>query len=541
MKKIRVAGPPGTGKTTYLVERYYDALDTYQALDIMVLSHTRTASNHIREKIDDPESIKEYHKKTGKDLFHLIRETKKIRKKNVSTIHKYCKDKQGGLDTFDVTDYDILKSKYPIFNKHTLSKKFSFTEGLFKGHPFFKFQSFARDNGKDLTSYYRTLSFEEKEEYKYAIQEFIQMNSLYLDYKTNPLINNGRSNILDFQDMVENFCSPKYKDPGIKVLMVDEAQDSSVIQRKAELKMSKNCDLLYKAGDPDQSIFEFAGADPDSFHKEFARPEVELDIGYRCPKAINNWCREVIKDVWDHYGYTRKWTPRTEGGKIVEGKIYPLMNLSQDPSLHVLIDKLINTKETFIFTYRAGEPSDMLDFLVKLNLPIKVLSDKIGLFSYPTREIDIQRTYLSFSKGEAVSLAKAKKIIKAINSDYHGPNYNLENLDNLDKKPYTIDYFIEKKYILPIIKKTNDFQTISANKDLKNYIRSIVSNNRDLEKARIFIANIHTIKGMEFDHVVLDLKITREEPKFTKKRLKFVAGSRARKSLWVIKSMGLSL
>ena len=36
--------------------------------------------------------------------------------------------------------------------------------------------------------------------------------------------------------------------------------------------MSKNVDYFYKAGDPDQSIFEFAGADPDSFHKEFARP-----------------------------------------------------------------------------------------------------------------------------------------------------------------------------------------------------------------------------------------------------------------------------
>ena len=52
------------------------------------------------------------------------------------------------------------------------------------------------------------------------------------------------------------------------------------------------------------------------------------------------------------------------------------MNLNQDPNLHILIDKLINTKETFIFTYRSGEPLDMLDFLIKLNLPIKLLSEK---------------------------------------------------------------------------------------------------------------------------------------------------------------------
>ena len=59
--------------------------------------------------------------------------------------------------------------------------------------------------------------------------------------------------------------------------------------------MSKNVDYFYKAGDPDQSIFEFAGADPDSFHKEFADPEIELKEGYRCPRVINEYCKKIIK------------------------------------------------------------------------------------------------------------------------------------------------------------------------------------------------------------------------------------------------------
>ncbi len=50
-------------------------------------------------------------------------------------------------------------------------------------------------------------------------------------------------------------------------------------QRKAEEVMSKNVDYFYKAGDPDQSIFEFAGANPDSFHREFKDPEIELKEG----------------------------------------------------------------------------------------------------------------------------------------------------------------------------------------------------------------------------------------------------------------------
>ena len=115
MQKIRVAGPPGTGKTTYLMKRYYDALDKYQASDIMIISHTNTAADEIRAKINDPKNITEYHKETGKDLFKIIKETKKIREKNVSTIHKYCKDeiiKSKGGDLFGITDYDTLKSKY---------------------------------------------------------------------------------------------------------------------------------------------------------------------------------------------------------------------------------------------------------------------------------------------------------------------------------------------------------------------------------------------------------------------------------------------
>ena len=83
----------------------------------------------------------------------------------MSTIHKYCKDeitKSKGGDVFEITDYDTLRNKYRIFNKHTLNREFSFTEALFKGHPFFKFIGFARDNGKDLGPYYRTLSYEEK-------------------------------------------------------------------------------------------------------------------------------------------------------------------------------------------------------------------------------------------------------------------------------------------------------------------------------------------------------------------------------------------
>ena len=74
---------------------------------------------------------------------------------------------------------------------------------------------------------------------------------------------------------------------------------------------------------------------------------------------------------------------------------------------------------------------------------------------------------------------------------------------------------------------------------MKNFIRAVVRYDPDgdsVRNPRIFLENVHTIKGKEFDNTVVDLTIQREETDFTKRRIKYVACSRARKTLWIIKS-----
>ena len=160
-----------------------------------------------------------------------------------------------------------------------MNKKFKDIDSLFRLHPFFKFNSFARNNGMSPIEYYATLGFEEKNDYKYYPTELQELAKNYHSFKTDIKINERAEALLDFDDMIEYFYKIKKAEPKyahVKVLILDEAQDSSVIQRKAEEALSKNVDYFYKAGDPDQSIFEFSGADPDAFHKEFANPEIEL-------------------------------------------------------------------------------------------------------------------------------------------------------------------------------------------------------------------------------------------------------------------------
>ena len=64
-----------------------------------------------------------------------------------------------------------------------------------------------------------------------------------------------------------------------------------------------------------------------------------------------------------------------------------------------------------------------------------------------------------------------------------------------------------------LFKKTTNFQEINKPFSFKmqDYIKKIVDNDRDLDGPKIFVANIHKIKGLEYDNVILDQKLTRPE------------------------------
>ena len=564
MKKIRIAGPPGTGKTRRLGDIFYNWIQKYSATEIIVVSHTNTAADEIRKRILNNENIQRYQDETGKDIFRLVKESKETLKETVTTMHKCfmarIPEKKGKSVVFNIDDYNNLKLLHPgKFERHTGSQEFYNLDMLIARHPFFKFHSTARDNGLDPIKYFRSLSFTESGEYKYTLEDLLTLEKIYNNFKTKIKVNLRAERILDFQDMIEHFTNSdeiKSEALGIKILIVDEAQDSSVIQRAAEKKMAAAVEYFYKAGDPDQSLFEFAGADPDAFHKEFAHPEEELKEGFRCPRVINEYCKQIIKPVWDHYGYERVWAPRREldkegnpTGPVVEGEIYEMMDLEQDPHLTELTKRLTQTGETFAFTYRGNEPKKAIKYLIKLGVPFKI-TDKHSRFKfkYPAAGIKNQKNFFKLIREDKqLTAAAIKGILKNILPEYAGKNYLDGNLDELEKGNFNIDWLIKHQFLNPMVKNSDDFQNISKTDkisyiskiEIKNFIRSVVKYDPldDLKKnPRIFLENIHTIKGKEFDNTIVDLAINKEEDDYTKRRIKYVACSRARKTLWLIKS-----
>ena len=539
MRKF-IVGPPGTGKTTRLVELYYDLIKYYRMESIITISHTNVAADEIRDRIRNQENAIKY------GVWDKIKSNnKKFYEDHISTIHSYCKSNLFGAQVFDEECYIELDRQNKLFSRHYRGGKDLQT--LSKRHPFWKFLGFATDNALTFSEYWKKLSPYDRDEYKYNLPQLISLNDYYQKFKKDYKLNKKSSNVVDFIDMIDQFNKAP-KDPNIKVLIVDEAQDSSVPQRKALDKMEKNAEVVYWAGDPDQSIYGFAGADPDYFSRISAEPHEELKQGYRCPRVINEYCKEVIAPIWQHYGYTRTWEPRKDKeGKIIEGEKYQLENLVRCPQLPRLMERLHNTEETFIFTYRGGTEclERILTFLKR---------EGIRYASYGTEnkfvkdwEIGCHRNFPDFASGKPLDLKLIKDICKKGNSLLLERGYQKFDFKDFKKGDYTLHELINKGIFKPQASQYRKYEQVNhkecGSSDLENfkrteYINKIIKENIDLKKnLRVFYDNIHSIKGTEFDNVIFDESLIRPEPRFDRLRLRYVGCSRAKKTLWLLKTI----
>ena len=67
------------------------------------------------------------------------------------------------------------------------------------------------------------------------------------------------------------------------------------------------------------------------------------------------------------------------------------------------------------------------------------------------------------------------------------------------------------------------------------YIKKLLKQGVDFNNdVRIKYGNIHTIKGLTFDNVIVDLSMTRREDYYVQLRLKYTAYSRAIYDYWTL-------
>jgi DNA helicase II / ATP-dependent DNA helicase PcrA len=261
-KTIKIFGPPGTGKTYTLIERVLKTKlrKGIQPEKIAFISFTNKAVNTA---VDRALSAFPHYSVENFTRF--------------KTLHKYCR-RYFKEEIFDIKNCMIDFALQESILKRS-DRRLEDDEFIYKDWSLGIYDK-ARNMMEDPIKVFKKESYK-----KDNIDVFQRKISTYEHYKQNSFI--------DFTDMIERAID-EIDFPELDVLILDEAQDFTPLQWSVLYKMAENSKRIYLAGDDDQGIYQWNGADSKYFTTYFPGRKVVLRKTRRFGKAIHHFT-EIIR------------------------------------------------------------------------------------------------------------------------------------------------------------------------------------------------------------------------------------------------------
>jgi len=286
MKTI-ILGPPGTGKTTTLLNLVDQFLkDGIRPRQIGYFSFTKKAATEAATRASE-----KFNLDIENDLPFF------------RTLHSYAFNQLGMTKEkmMKQEDYKEFGQKCGIPIK---TAKYSTEDGTFNSdNEYLTIINTARVKRMDLLEYYDS---------RQNILD-IERGTLFLLAEELKRFKKEKG-LKDFTDLLEDFLNKETLNK-FEVLFIDEAQDLSLLQWDMVRKIWSRAGKTYIAGDDDQAIFKWAGADVDHFIalKEEVDDIQTLDQSYRIPGGpIHELSQKIISKVQNRFD--KEYKPREEIG-----------------------------------------------------------------------------------------------------------------------------------------------------------------------------------------------------------------------------------
>lgn len=517
---IAIWGPPGTGKTTRLLNLMTEEIHQSKRTinDIALSTFRKPLAMDAREKIKDK-----------LDMASLPEDT------YIGTTHSICLQ----LLREEDYDYDVVESR----DRKEFCKEFGVdyrakgnkTGGVedvqifdpnIRGNTLFQIYSYKVNNPNEKWTDGPITEEMLSKINKRMVEDFVKEWERYKN--TNYLI--------DFCDMLK-WVHEKELFPHVDVLIEDEFQDKTPLQYEIYKDWAAHIPEVWIAGDPLQAIYSFFGTEPSFFENEYkgAEDQEVRPKSYRFSSELYEYARAIPEKVGIE-------TPDIEGREDYETKIRFI-------DMNDFKRKVTNFRgESVLYLLRANYmKGDIVRILRDRGIPYVMgfgsnskITELYNAVVYARRKLGNQDMFASTRinmKGRS-----AYRLLTTFPASHF--DCVKKEVKKKAKKNEWIDLPVTPKFVHHIFQE-NPFTNLLGSagydekdkKQLNEFLHRRNAKPMDPDKKHT-ISTIHGSKGREADYVFLfgdrTRRIAKSGNRKDESRVFFVGATRARKKLFIV-------
>ncbi len=509
----RLFGGPGSGKTTALLDRVDGMLeDGVDVRDILVVSYTRAAAAEVRER-----------------LAERLECSPKSLRSNVCTMHAKA------YELLNLSRGDVVGEKHKEEFCETYGIEFEdenkparrrSARSTTLGNKIIATSQWLQRTERDVADWYDVPFKWNEEEVRLPpdIDENAQTGNKYTptwpsdddridipeairawrSYK-------GEEGIVGFADMLER-VQQRSLVPSVDHLVIDEFQDITTLQYGVYGEWKPHVDSVLIAGDDDQVVYAWQGADPNLLLDEDVDDDVVLPNSYRLPSRILNVVNTQISHIEKRQDKDLK--PRKEGGSVEAVRSPSMLDLVRN--VRMTIDE--DDEGSVMCLFRARyQMFQFMDEFIGEGIPFTSLTDQ-------RMWTDRLRGYVegieSLDDGEPIDGLQARRLGEMLadsafgtgeRDDYFDALDELEDaegVDDLTDLEVAPEFVDEHAPFAPGPASAADMLTRVSNFQERSVDAYFSGSYRGADPDRVRLGTIHSAKGREADHVFVATDLT---------------------------------